>query len=448
MIQLRETIHVRRHIRQVFDYVADFSNIQDWDPGVVSASQRPAGHGPGRKPGKGTVYDLVLKFGPFCPGMQYVVTQLTPMEKLVFTGRGESFSAVDTIRFRPTQTGTCIDYQADIRFSGRGKTLEPWLAPLIRQGGRAAAKGLARRLDTCPWRPDPVTWFGSGTHWADYLADHAVLPGMLGFSSLGYRFSTRFWTDPKETLYGRQVVLTGGTSGIGRAAAFQLARHQASLTIVARNRDKAEQVCQEIRQATANPRVDYLVADQSIMADIRNLARQIRDRIKTVDILINNAGALFNQRRETPEGHELTFATDLLGIFCLTMRVRPLLGGPDPRIINVASGGMYTQAIDVDDLENRQGEYNGAKAYARAKRGMVLLTRIWAQKFRRENIAVHAMHPGWVDTPGIREALPGFYDLVGPILRTPAQGADTIVWLALAREGRPEHRTVLAGPPA
>lgn len=281
---------------------------------------------------------------------------------------------------------------------------------------------------------DGKAFFSSGTSWLDYLADHAILPGMLLFSRFGYELSRRFWAEPAGTLYGRKVVLTGGTSGIGKAAAFQLAEKKAFLTIIARNTKKAQQVQQEIMEKTGNPHVDFLLADLGLMQDIRQVAKQIQDTKKSIDILINNAGALFNERRETSEGFEQTFATDLLGVFYLTeLLKKPLARSPGARIINVASGGMYTQKIQVDDLENNQGPYNGAKAYARAKRGVVMLTRIWAEQLQKDGITVHAMHPGWVDTPGIERSLPEFHALVNNVLRTPEQGADTIVWLAMSK---------------
>ena len=278
-------------------------------------------------------------------------------------------------------------------------------------------------------------FFRSGASWLDYLADHAILPGMLLFSRYGYALGRRFWTEPAGTLYGRKVVLTGGTSGIGKAAAFQLAEKKAFLTIVARNRKKVQQVQQEIMEKTGNPHVDYLLADLGLMKDIKQVAKELQDKKNSIDILINNAGALFNERKETFEGIEQTFATDLLGVFYLTeLLKKSLLRSPDPRIINVASGGMYTQKIAVDDLENRQGLYNGSKAYARAKRGVVILTRLWAEQLQKHGVTVHAMHPGWVDTPGIERALPEFHAVVNRILRTPEQGADTIVWLAVSEK--------------
>jgi NAD(P)-dependent dehydrogenase (short-subunit alcohol dehydrogenase family) len=274
--------------------------------------------------------------------------------------------------------------------------------------------------------------FQSGTGWMDYLADHAIVPGMLMFSRFGFELSRRFWAEPGGTLYGRKVVLTGGTSGIGKAAAYMLAEKKAFLTIIARNREKAVQVQQDIITRTGNPHIDFMIADLGLMRDIEQVAKQLQDTKKSIDILINNAGALFNERQETSEGFEQTFATDLLGVFYLTELLKKSIVRSSGRIVNVSSGGMYTQKIAVDDLENRQAPYNGTKAYARAKRGVVILTRIWAKELQKDGITVHAMHPGWVDTPGIKRSLPEFHSLVSNLLRTPEQGADTIVWLALS----------------
>ncbi|WDP84927.1 MAG: SDR family NAD(P)-dependent oxidoreductase [Desulfobacter sp.] len=452
MIRLKESIQVRKNINFVFDYTSDFSRIQEWDPGVISSKAVE----PGRT-GVGSVYDLKLKFGFFRPKIQYRVVEYQPNAKLVLKGRAESFTAMDTIQFQADNTGTRIDYQADIEFSGVGKYLEPCLVPILKQTGKDAIQGLERVLDHGTSAPFGREWFRSGSNGLDWLADHAIVPGMLMFSRFGYDLSKRFWTEPKTSLYGKQVVLTGGTSGIGKAAAFKIAEKQAFLTIVARNRKKAEQVQQDIIEKTGNPNVDFLIADLSLMKDIRQAATRLCHTKKKIDVLINNAGALFNERQKTPEGVEFTFATDLLGVFYLTMLLKPALARSNgARIISVSSGGMYTQKIDVLDLENRRGEYKGAKAYARAKRGIVILTQIWAQAFRKDGITVHAMHPGWVNTPGIQGALPKFYQGVNKMLRTPEQGADTIVWLAgSARAGqstgrfwldrRPHETAVLPG---
>ena len=102
--------------------------------------------------------------------------------------------------------------------------------------------------------------------------------------------------------------------------------------------------------------------------------------------------------------------------------------------MTVSSGGMYTQALDLDDLQSARDPYRGATVYARTKRAQVVLTEEWTRRLAGRGITAHAMHPGWVDTPGIEASLPGFHRVLGPLLRTPAQGADTIVWLGAAEE--------------
>ncbi len=427
MIRLKESIHVERPLVEVYNYISNFSHIQDWDPGVVSSIKRHQ-----KVTGVGSQYDLVLKFGPFRPKMKYEITEYEPHSKVVLKGEGESYSASDTIIFTKTGIGTQIDYQADIRFHRLGNYIEPILFPIMKQIGRKAMLGLEQKFSGIKDLPNKKRWFKSGSSLPDYLADHLIVPGIIMFSRFGYDLSKRFWSEPIGTLYGKKVVLTGGTSGIGKAAAFKLAEKKAFLTIIARNRKKVEQVQQEIIERTGNPHIDFLIADLSLMRDIRDSATKIKASKKSIDILINNAGALFNERKYTSEGLEQTFATDLLGVFHLTQILKDCMaeGG---RVINVSSGGMYTQKIEVGDLENKLGEYNGAKAYARAKRGVVILTHLWAKQFENKGITVHAMHPGWVDTPGIERSLPEFHQLVKRILRTPEQGADTIVWLASSK---------------
>jgi dehydrogenase/reductase SDR family member 12 len=95
---------------------------------------------------------------------------------------------------------------------------------------------------------------------------------------------------------------------------------------------------------------------------------------------------------------------------------------------------MYTQRLHLDDLQMERGEFDGTVAYARTKRAEVVLTELWAQRLEGSGVVVHAMHPGWADTPGVRSSLPTFYKSTRPLLRTPEQGADTIVWLAAAAE--------------
>jgi NAD(P)-dependent dehydrogenase (short-subunit alcohol dehydrogenase family) len=209
----------------------------------------------------------------------------------------------------------------------------------------------------------------------------------------------------------------------------------ARVIIVGRNRKKAKQACREIIEATGNKSVALEIADLSLMAGVRALAKRLLLNEEQMHILINNAAVLPAERTLTAEGLETTFATDLLSPFLLTNLLIPRLKDSAPaRIVNVSSGGMYLSGIDVDDLQNAEGTFDGSLAYARAKRGLVILTELWADQLQGSGVSVNAMHPGWADTPGVQDSLPGFYKFTKPFLRTPAQGADTMVWLAAAPE--------------
>ncbi len=169
---------------------------------------------------------------------------------------------------------------------------------------------------------------------------------------------------------------------------------------------------------------------------VKAVSEQILQREPQIDLLINNAVVLPPERITTAEGLELSHATNLVAPFLLTNTLIPRLVNSAPsRIINVISGGMYTQGLDLDDLNNRNGEYSGSVAYAKAKRGLMVLTKQWAEQLAGTGVAVNATHPGWVNTPGVKESLPGFYKVMGPLLRSTEQGADTILWLAANEAG-------------
>lgn len=249
------------------------------------------------------------------------------------------------------------------------------------------------------------------------------------FTNLGYRWHSRHFEPIETDLRGRTVVITGGSGGLGLAAAAELGRLGARVALVARSPDKLAEAAGQVEGA-----VTYQ-ADLSLFADIRRLAARLLEAEDRVDVLVNNVGVLLPEREETEEGVEKTLATDLAGHFLLTNLLMPrLLASTPARIINVTSGGMYAEKIRPHDLQYEQGEYRGTTAYARAKRGQVILTEMWADRLRPHGVTVHAMHPGWARTEGVAYSLPTFNRLMGPFLRSPEQGADTIVWLAAADE--------------
>jgi NAD(P)-dependent dehydrogenase (short-subunit alcohol dehydrogenase family) len=234
---------------------------------------------------------------------------------------------------------------------------------------------------------------------------------------------------------GRVALVTGATSGLGLATAMGLARLGARVRLLARDAGRGERARARVVEHTGNAEVEVLRCDLSDLGDIRRFAAGFLAREPRLDVLVNNAGVLPPQRTVTADGLELTFATNVAGPFLLTKLLVGLLRESAPaRIVNVTSGGMYTQRLHVDDLQMERGEFDGAVAYARTKRAEVVLTRLWAERLKGSGVVVHAMHPGWADTPGLRTSLPRFHRLARPLLRTPEQGADTIVWLAAAAE--------------
>lgn len=253
---------------------------------------------------------------------------------------------------------------------------------------------------------------------------------VAGFTNLGFRFHSRRYQPIDADLSGQTVVITGASGGLGLQAARKLADLGARVIIVARDPAKLDRAARTI---TGNVRTE--VADLSLMSEVAALASRILEGEQSVDVLINNVGVLLPERQETEEGLEMTLATNLAGHMLLTHRLLPRLAESSPsRIINVSSGGMYAERIRADDLEFQHGEYRGASAYARTKRGQVILTEMWASRLEESGVVVHAMHPGWAKTAGVATSLPTFNRLMRPLLRTAEQGADTIVWLAAADE--------------
>jgi NAD(P)-dependent dehydrogenase (short-subunit alcohol dehydrogenase family) len=359
--------------------------------------------------------------------MDYVVTQVEPQRRVVLEGRGGLVHAIDDIRFERIPAGTRIDYTADLSFDGLASLAEPLMGPLLRRVGQRAVKGLRRALSGPPPAPQPS--------WLTYGLDYLLLPGLLGFTKWGYRMRRACFSPMAESLHGRVVVITGATSGLGRAAAGELARLGARVVLVGRSREKLDVAREEIRAATGNDDLGLQVADLSRLSEVRALADRLLARERRIHVLVHNAGVLENERVETAEGLERSLATNLLAPFVLTRRLAPRLRESAPaRVVNVLSGGMYLASLGASVRDDPTAAWDGASAYARHKRALMVLTEAWAEEFGPGGITVHAMHPGWAETPGVVRSLPGFHRITRPWLRTAEEGADTIVWLAAAPE--------------
>ena len=269
--------------------------------------------------------------------------------------------------------------------------------------------------------------------WLDTILDRTVV---LGYTRIGYRLrKDTFKPTGLPPLDGKVVLVTGASSGLGLAAAEGFARLGATVRLLARDERGGELARTQITARTGNGDVHLDLCDLSDLDSVRQYAQRLRDQTVRLAVLVNNAGALSHERTLSADGIELTFATNVVGPFLLTNLLVPLLAASDPgRIVNVSSGGMYAQRVHLDDLQMANERFDGATAYARSKRAEVMLTEAWAERLVRSTVVAHAMHPGWVDTPGLKSSLPRFYRAMKPLLRTPAEGADTIVWLGAAAE--------------
>jgi NAD(P)-dependent dehydrogenase (short-subunit alcohol dehydrogenase family) len=284
----------------------------------------------------------------------------------------------------------------------------------------------------------------------DTLLDRTVLGG---YTSVGYRLRARGFDDLPR-MDGEVAAVTGATGGIGLAAAEGFARLGADVRLLVRNAERGEKAAAAVRDAVPGAQVAVELCDISDLASVRAFAHDFAAREQRLDVLVHNAGVLPPERTETGDGIELTFATNVVGPFLLTALLADLMAASAPaRVINVSSGGMYTAKLDVDDLQATEGDFDGVSQYAQTKRAEVILTELWAERLHERGIVVHSMHPGWVDTPGVQEALPTFRKVTGPFLRDADAGADTIVWLGAAdaprhvtgrfwhdRRERPTHR--------
>ena len=265
------------------------------------------------------------------------------------------------------------------------------------------------------------------------VADAALEVTVAGsFGSPGIRLRQQMfdWEDLPR-LDGRTVLITGATSGIGRAAAVAMARLGASVTIVGRDEGRTTAAAEQITAAAGSEfPVRAAVADLSRLADARSLVDQFTAGHDHLDVLVHNAGALSATHELSADGFETTYAAQVLGPHVITTGLLGLLqAGTSPRVITVSSGGMYAEGLDLHGLHMPADSYDGVRAYARAKRAQVVLTQEWARRFPG-TAQFHSMHPGWADTAGVQDALPRFRRITRPILRTADEGADTIVWLA------------------
>ena len=267
------------------------------------------------------------------------------------------------------------------------------------------------------------------------IVDAAIeAPVVTSCTRLGYETRRRLdgWRSLDDyDMTGRVVVVTGATSGLGRAAALQLAHCGATLVLVGRDATRNEDAANAIAAAASNPSITHVEADMGDNEQVRALAERVLADHDRLDVLVHNAGSLSATRQVAPDGTEATVASQVVGPFLLTSLLLDRLESSQPsRVITMSSGGMYTARLHVGGLQMDADTYGGAEQYARAKRAQVVLNEMWADRAGHRGITFHSMHPGWASTPGVDASLPRFAALKGPTLRSAEQGADTLDRLA------------------
>ncbi len=427
MIDLHETTTVARSAADCFRYLADFSTCEQWDPGVYRASKRTPG-----APAAGSEFDVIVSaFGRRLP-MRYRLEALEADHRLVLVGTGDGVTARDTITLEVIdEARTRIDYRSQITLTGPARFLAPAAHRLFKRIGRKAVAGLAQAL-TIHTQAPPLGW-------APYLADRTLVAAAPYFTERGYL--ALHDKSHSEFIDGRVVAITGATSGIGRAAAAEFARLGATVLLIGRDQQRLEDASLFVQafSGCSAQRIKTFEADLTSVAQVQAAAETIRAAHPRLDVLVNNAGALFDERAETEDGFERTLAINLVAPFVLTESLLEPLIAAGGRVVNMSSGGMYLQPLVLDDLNFEAQTFSGTKAYARSKRGLVALTRHWARRYGDTGVHFNSLHPGWAATPGVRQSLPGFDRAMGRFLRDGRMGADTLVWLGASRAAGNEN---------
>jgi len=237
-----------------------------------------------------------------------------------------------------------------------------------------------------------------------------------------------------KDLEGKVFLVTGATEGIGKAAALDFARRNATLVIVGRNPEKTERVVSELKTAGAYDRVDMLLGDMSKIADIRAVAKWFAEKYDRIDVLVNNAGAMFTDYRLTPDGIEQTFALNHIGYFLLTTELLDLIRKtPNARVVSTASEAHRMSKLDLDYVVKRAGKA-GFAAYADSKLANILFSLELAKRLSGTSAVTNCVHPGYVKSGfglnnGYAEGI--ILKITGTLFaRSVDKGAETLIWLA------------------
>src|SRR5215204_1205463 len=242
----------------------------------------------------------------------------------------------------------------------------------------------------------------------------------------------------KGSMSEKVCLITGATSGIGKATAMELVKMGASVVMVGRDRGRGEAALAEIKEKSANASVDLMLADLSSQQEIHRLAGEFKEGYPRLDVLINNAGLFRSKRIMTTDGLEMTFAVNHVAYFLLTTLLLDVLEASAPsRIVNVSSGEQRNGTIDFDDLQGEK-EYKTAKAYGQSKLANVLFTYELARRLEGTGVSANCLHPGAGVRTNLGSGVSGVFGFtmraLTPLMKSPEKGAETSIYLASSPE--------------
>lgn len=419
VIRFQEKIVVQRQIQECFDYLVDLVNLQEWNPSIIAVKQISKG-----PPSVNWEYEVTIQLGLYQLPIRTRLQKIEDKKTIVFRGEHELFAFEDTLTFTYEGDMTGINYQTEVELKGYWSYLTPVLKPLITQVGKRSVERLEKALGEQPGY-QPATRL-------ERIADRLIIPGLAKFTRFGYELEHRDWTPHAGFLKNKNAIVAGNLDGIGRAVVSNFARLGARVLVIGPDETQGILLQKQIQEETGKE-IIFEQADLSEVGQTISVASRVYQHFEKLDILVNNCGNVYQKRETSTEGVEKTFASCLLCPFILIETLHDLLKKSEgARVINVSTGMIYTQKPDLKDVEYKDKPYQGNLAYARAKRGMIDIVEVWAEKWKDDNIVLQSMHPGWADTQTFKESMPTVYKLMKPILRTPEQGADTIIWLATA----------------
>ena len=253
---------------------------------------------------------------------------------------------------------------------------------------------------------------------------------LIPFSVVGFHLRGLGRAGMPEGLDGRTILVTGATGGIGRAVALEAARRGAHVLAVGRNEAALASLSGDADDSLGD--ISGELCDLGLAAETRALVERLAARGETIDAVVNNVGILNHEFRATGEGVDAMYAVNILNPFILTEGL--IAAGalaPGATIVNMASGGLYNAPQNLAYMEQAEEGYNGFAAYATHKRAQIVLSDAWTRD--HDGLHAYTMHPGWVETDGVKRSLPRFHRVLKRVLRSPGQGADTALWLIAAR---------------